>query len=697
MAKPKETILLAVHPLAYQGARRFPDWEDLVGFLRERLRRTAIELPGSTRLLLLFSFNHPRTALACVSEIFAAIRRIFRTDKHPEAPLPIQVVVHVRRRDGGGEPFLDPNADIWTRLAPGAIHITSALRYRWEALMADHDLPPHHFEQAAPSIFRLELAGGATITAPRLFPHRHLLHKGSHKPCFYCGTRHHPPGGCPSRLLGPQPYALSLLGHMPTAEIGRHLQQALADPKPYIARIKGGVHPHDLRHDPVLAAYVGYFDCFRIFQLRFLMATAFTPGSRWTVACGERLKIDNHNLHAGLDCLRVGNHGKAEEFFQKEYGKTSGKHALALIGLALTSLERGRTQDMATYLDRARSMAQTERERIYAGLLLGRYHLLVAADYYKAKETAELVRKARPDCPDGRYLDILVEVQKRVEVHTLEALRKLLRDEPEFFLTAMLDPFLLPVEGFVEEMQHGLLADLQRRAAHALAEARDACEDLADWLPAGDDRLAEQQRTVKSLEDEHQQRSYYGLLEVESMANGVTQGCQRIVREVLAERRKRLREAIGRYDRLLASWKQYPYQVFFRRCVHLLHESRALLSEAQAALEQEKGKEFRRAGELIDQAARCLDAFADKEKAMRWFQAAMESGRIFGLRLLVCEIAVGAACVLLFALAPHLPLPHPLARLADDHLLRRQVTIIAMLVLGPVFASLLTLTRLQDR
>ncbi len=695
--KPKETILLVVHPLAYQGARRFADWEELVDLLRERLRRTAIELPGSTRLLLLFSFNHPRTALACVTEIFSAIKRRFPRDKHPDAPLPVQVIVHVRRRDGGGEPFLDPNADLWTRLAPGAMHVTSALRYRWEALMADENLPPHHFEQAAPGLFRLEIAEGATITAPRLFPHRHLLHKGSHKPCFYCGMRQHPPGACPSRQLPPQAYALSILGHLPVGEIGDRLHRALTDPKPHIDRIKAGVQPQDLRHDADLAVYVGYFDCFRIFQPRFLMAAAFTPGSRWTVACSERLKIDNHNLHVGLDCLRVGNHGRAEELFEKEYGKTAGKHAFALIGLALTALERGRTQDMATYLDRARSMAQTEKERIYAGLLLGRYYLLVAPDYYKAKETAELVRKTRPDCPDSRYLDILVEVQKRVEPHTLETLRKLLRDEPEFFLTAMLDPFLTPVEGFVEEMQHGLLADLQQRADHALGEAKRACDDLAGWLPADDDRLAEQRRTVASLEEERQQHSYYGLLEVESIANGVTQGCQRIVREVLAERRKRLRETIDRYDKLLAYWKQYPYPMFFRRCVHLLHESRTLLTEAQAALEQEKGKEFRRAGELIDQAARLLDAFADKEGAMRWLQAALESGRIFGLRLLGCEIAVGLASVLLFALAPYLPLPNGLARLADDPVLRRQTTLVAMLIFGPALASFLTLLRLRSR
>jgi len=261
----------------------------------------------------------------------------------------------------------------------------------------------------------------------------------------------------------------------------------------------------------------------------------------------------------------------------------------------------------------------------------------------------------------------------------------------------MLDPLLLPVEGFVVEMQHGQVTNLRTRASAALHDAKNACRELATWLDTNDKRLQEQCHVLAELEKKHNKLSYYDLLDVESRARGVSQACKRIVGEILAQRRKALKKAVARYERALSVWKQYPHKVFFRRCVALLHDSRSLLTEAQTALAQETSKGYRKAGELLDEANRLLDEFESQQVKMRWVQAAMESGRIFGLRLVGCEISVGLGCLAFFAVSRYLPLPAGLASLAKDETLQRQVTILAMVFLGPILATALTFLHLRSK
>ncbi len=691
----KEPVIAIIHTLTYQGRKLTGTWSELVSAFRSLMRQAALEMKGSSEILLLFSFSHPRVAISHVYESIARVKADFNwpTDR---GPLPFQIVFHLQKKNDTTTNIFNPNAEFWNLLPLETPHVTRALRYRWQELMAGRKLPEHRFENEQGGLFRLVINNGESLRTEKLFPHRDLTQRGNQPGCFYCGMTTHVPAACPAKLLPPQAMALQYLGYLAFADLADSFHRAMINSERLAGMMGTGLKPAQLRANSELLVYVGYFDLFRIFQPRFLFCSCFSVGARWLVSTGERLRIDNRNLHMGLDCLRVGKYAHAEELFQKEHSKTHGKQFHALIGLAFTALERGRRQDMATCLDRARSMARTERESVYAGLLQARYYLL-ENEYYKAKEAVGYALKARPDCLDARYLDIQIEVQERLEEKTLQNLQKLVEEEREFFLVALMDPHLLPIHGFVEEIQAALVFTITGRADVALRDARNDCRELAAWLEADDDHLRQNQETLANLEKKFARRSYFDLLDVESRCSGLSFSCKKLINEALQGREKAVDRAIDRYDRLQRFWQRYPHKLFFSKFGDTLAGSRRLLTKAEENLKKRTSEAYRQAGELLDSGNRLLDRLQNTVSRMLWLQSALEGLGIFGKHLFLTETVLLLLSAVLFSAAGALPLPGRFADLLLTPLFQKQVTYIIVLVAAPALAIALTFRQLRDK
>jgi len=134
-------------------------------------------------------------------------------------------------------------------------------------------------------------------------------------PCFYCGMQNHRPGQCPSKLLSMEHNGLDSVGYLSFEQIRKAYEKAFSNPAAMVAVVAAGVDPQQIRKNPGLMAFVGFFDINRVYQIRFLWNLAFSRYSKWQSAFkAQPVQADNKNLQLGLDCLRVGKYGQAEEF-----------------------------------------------------------------------------------------------------------------------------------------------------------------------------------------------------------------------------------------------------------------------------------------------------------------------------------------------------------------------------------------------
>ncbi len=259
---------------------------------------------------------------------------------------------------------------------------------------------------------------------------------------------------------------------------------------------------------------------------------AFGSHLRWMIHdSSEKIDPDNRNLNLGLDCMRVGKYSHAEELLGKEASKLGGKEFYFAVALALLAIERGRHHDALTYLDRARALASSEKEQMYGALLQARFFML-QGDYYKAREVATNAVKIKHDCYEARYLLVEIEAQQQFNEKILQQLQSLIEEDRYLFMTALFDPHLMPVHGFVEELQSAQFLKIKEMAACSFKEARQTYNTFSDWLTAEDKRLRQIGEEVDNLEKKLARGSYFDLIDVENRANSLTLACRKLMIQV---------------------------------------------------------------------------------------------------------------------------------------------------------------------
>ncbi|MEW6427876.1 MAG: hypothetical protein AB1568_07560 [Thermodesulfobacteriota bacterium] len=693
----QEPTIAALNVLIYQGKKLCPGWDELIARLRVLLRQAAIELRGSSELLLLFSYTHPLSAISHVHEAILQVKREFSWRKE-HGPLPVQVVFHYQAKNDTTSAIFDANADLWNPLLPEAVHVTRSLRGLWLQLTAGHSLPPHHFDQGDNGISRLCYDSGEAIRAEKLFPHRELSQGGPHPPCYYCGMTLHAPAACPSRLLPPEAYGLKDIGYLPFTAIGEAFAAGIANLERIGPALTAGISQASLRKNRELLVLTAYFDLFRIFQPRFLPMLAFSNFSKWVVSeIPDKNAADCRNLRLGLDCLRVGKYQQAEELFVKESTRSEGRQFYALVGLAFIALERDRQQDMGTLLDRATSLAANERERVYIGLLTGRYFAL-NREYYKAKEAVAGVLRTKGDCSDGRYLDLVIETQDRFDAQVLLRLRRLVEEEPEFFLTALMDPLLRPVQGFVEETENAVFSALSVRAAESLREGRRYCDELLGWLDSQDPLVIPNLKTLEYLEKKHARHSLYDLVDVEVRARNLAAACTKLIAETVKKREQEINAEIRRFESLQRFWKDYPYKPLFPSGSAMLAECRQRLNDAIPAVAKNSADAYRESGRLLEEGRALLANLDGMLSRMLWVQAAIDGCRLFLKRLLFSEGILLLATLAAFQAAPFIDaLPPSLRNTLAGPEVQRQAGYLVALLLAPAIAFVFTLLALREK
>ncbi|MEW6593841.1 MAG: hypothetical protein AB1413_03110 [Thermodesulfobacteriota bacterium] len=688
-------ILLAIHNLPFMGERFLPGrWENFIHDLRLLLRSSGIESPDSRPELLLFNYDHPHTAITAFFESFEQVKREYQWER-TRGTLPLQIVLHLEKKGEVPPPFRVASGRIWEGVQHETIHVSRALKLQWEQVVAGRNLPPHQFDAEESGLYPLRFASQSGLKRERLFPHRQLMVKSGQRECFYCGMATHKAGSCPSRLLATENRAVQDVGYLSFAELAGHFRTAMANTGKLEKILAAGVSSADLRENKTLQVFVAYFDLTLIYQPRYLRRIAFSVHPVWDgTGQSERIKVDSRNLQLGLDCLRVGQYNQAYELLMTENQLMGGKQFYATVGLAFVALERDRLDEMGHHLQIAAGMAACEKEKIYAGLLLSRYLDLVGHPW-KAEHAIQSILNLYVDCSEALYRKVQLLVREGQGAKALKLIAKLIDADRLYFMTALMDPVLLPVQGLVEDI---LVAHVQHAgglAVDALTKANADYEALKKWFDGEDADLQENLHALDQLEEQYARKAYYDFLDVAARARQLSHAAPRLQEAKLDELNERVDEAVLHWGRFNAMWEQYPYRPLFRHFQELLRRGKRRLVEARAIASESLAMANSRLAEGFAD-VKALSPIAERMEKVR---IALDTLRVFGKKLAVTELFF---CALLFLLYPILvvlladQLGDTLVQMLRSSGFQRNILFVVTLIVAPAIAFGLTVRSIAD-
>lgn len=642
------TGLLAIHPLKYKGEQLFQKkWLDLIQSLKTMLRQSGIEAQDSSDDLLLLNYDHPFYALVSCFESLELIKNKFDWQKKM-GPLPLQVIVHLEKKNEIPVGFRDPQSNIWTGLEHEIPFVTRSVKLQWDQLMAGKNLPPHNFIDSDSGLFQLKFTGEFKTQKQTLFPYRYLVARGDFDECFYCGMHNHKPSECPSKHLSTEIRGIQRVGYLPVKDIASAFKKLFSEGayKKYENILASGIDASQIRKDPLLLVFVSYLDIYMHYQPRYLWHVAFTLHPVWDgMASSTRKKIDSRNFQKGLDSLRIGHHKQAYDFMVAESQLLGGKQFYATIGQAFISLERGRLDDVGQFLGLAKGLANSEKEKIYVHLLLSRYFNLIG-HAWKAEQTIQPLINLYLDCHEILYKKVQNLVLSGEGENGLKFLRQLTSSSKQTFISALFDPAFLPINGLVDNMLFSLTDIKGKEAAENLNQARNEIERLGAWFDGQDEDLDLNRNMLSALEKQFERKSYFDLLDVAEKSKILTLGGPRLQESKLEKLNEIIDDIVINWDSYNKYWDEYPYKVFFKNFHAVLVVIKRTLIETRTVAAKSLGN----ANIRLAEAKALLKDVNAKLARMNKLKLAMDTLKLFFRKLLTYEILLTTLTFILYPL-----------------------------------------------
>lgn len=697
------TLLLALLADNPTGSRLFGErWPELAQALRRLLRQDSLGEQEVRGEIQLFRYPDPAAALKSWSTRLLELKQ--RLNWEPIlGPIPLRVILHLEEGTGEETPaqLTEFGSESWQELQAETIYLSPTLARRWTELADPQKLGTPSPVTVAEGLTALIPAAAKSQAAP-LFPHRRLPLGGKLKPCFYCGQTTHPPADCPAKMLTMQTQGLPTAGYLPPEQLSQLFREAMEGQGQLNPLLVTGIDHSQLRKTPLLHAYVTYFDLNKVFQPRFLAAIAFSAHSQWAdLGRPESINVKNNNLFLGLDCLRVGQYHRANELFIAESRRPRGKELYATIGRAFISLEQNRHQDMEYYLESALKMAISNRDRIYLYLLLTRHYRLME-EPWKASQALDNILTFERDCLEALYLQVQLAVDRGLVSQALEGVRALVEEERTFFIRALMDPELVPIQGEVEEIIRARLRVQAREAEERLAQARVTCEEMELWLEENDPGLKTLRGDLAIIEGQAGQQGYFDLVDVAERSRSLVINCHRTQEARLDALHDRLAATGQRLEGFRRLWRDYPHRPFFPSfAATLAGVEKAVAKASGQGTKSMHGALYRSLINSLEECERDFILLTRIATRMAWLRTLLTAGKQFLRSLLVAEIALLSFTIILLValimLAGDSPAASGLAQVLREPALQKRLLTLVTLVLAPIFALIHTLWRTLEQ
>ena len=698
---PTAPILLIIHALPYPGRTVLGDrWPGLIADLHRLLAGKAHgETPETGEELHLFHFKTPGDAWSALLVTLSHLKRAYAWTEE-QGSLPVQIVLHLERPDELPGAMHDASSDFWDMLHLEEPYATRALKLQWEQRGFSGQAPPSFIEAEK----GLYLLGSPPSTAHHLqldvFPQRDLLLTGTLTPCYYCGMNTHKPASCPSKLLGMETQGIGLAGYLPIQQLAELFKQAMTSQEQLNKILAAGLTASQIRKSPLIQAYLAYFDLNLTYQARFLRSIAFNSSTAsWeTLRAADSVSADNHAMNMGLDCLRVGQYPQAEALFIEENRRPKGRHFHAAIGRAFVALELDRDSDTGQFLENAAIAATSDQEKVYAAMLLARFCTL-HDDPWKAGHALDAVFSLRRDVDEVLYCQLQSMARNEAGDKAVRQLRSLIEERRELFVTALLDPQLLPIASQVEDLLIGRFQQQQQEAEEALIRARGVCHDLRGWFAEGAEEMAVLLADLGRLEAQFLKGSYYDTLDVIHRSSVLLAACYRAQEKALDT----MKVEISKLSLSLATfqnfWKTYPYPALYMDFHALLQQARQKVEATEAMAERGMhGQLFQTIQERIVQIRENLELLKPISVKMGWMRIILDGAKLFSRKLLVSELILLALAALLLPTLSmwHGIIPDGLVELLQTPLVQKKLFVALTLLVAPLIALAQTLWQLKD-
>jgi len=526
--------------------------------------------------------------------------------KHIDLALPIAAAIATFLREKAGIPNGEGSAPIhilvdmgpyvkqgtvdtkdlipgWETLEPGYLYLTEKAfaLLKQKSVLSETSLQQVWGGQ---TLYQVHLDPENQTRRTKRFLYQKTLVEGQYEPCFYCGDRKHRPAQCPSKDIAEVTHALNRIGHISIDELNRLFYEYISGDS------EGKRNPltPDLaaERSPDLAA-CGFFDLKRVFQLRFFRSIWNAADEEWNKIRENRSQSEGGLVWLVQDSLRVSDLSKAESILVSAMEQNLFDYRVHVVA-AFLHIEKNNLREAKRRLNEALNTAKTNLQKSYALLLLSRLSA-ITGNLSKACERIQKILALDIESVDVSYQDIVFKFHEGKDKIASQRLVKLIQQNREFYVTALIDPDLAPYSDIICELLNGIFERAKEDAETAVSDAEN--EFALSKVALGRRELNDIQLLKSKIEELVKTDSYFGYLDISDHASSIISLCRNSIVHRKKEISKILRELDERLEKNLTFVQSYPYQTLINPCREQLATAGERIRHLQAsgpALSQEQ-------------------------------------------------------------------------------------------------------------
>jgi hypothetical protein len=359
------------------------------------------------------------------------------------------------------------------------------------------------------------------------FQHRYALIEGNNDPCFYCGSKRHPPSNCPSKHLPEITQSFDKLRYLSVKQLNALFSETISKGLDSV-RLKWEQN-NDVT-DTYFDAYHGFYDVKRVFQLRFARVVMSYRGDDWHRATKARTESDGGPIWVALDYLRTGDIARAEPLLQTLYDQNPHTFRTNM-AMGYLNIERGHYIHALDNFRNAYNDAGTKPRKIHALLLACRVHYLYFNDTEASREQIRLIAKIDRDCPEALYQDLILRMRDEKDSTAVKQFLTFIRRYPEYYLTALMDPDLISVQAAINEELRSMVTKAKENAGIGLKEAENRMKSAESWFKEDDPKIQDLRERFSKAREIYGTGSYLGYLDVTQKFSAIVANASKVENE----------------------------------------------------------------------------------------------------------------------------------------------------------------------
>lgn len=536
--KPATGVVLYFRPLWGLGDASFPElWGEVirdVGPFSDQAIKRKIDLAGNTLCLILWDV---KSTIPVIRDVLGFIRARLG-DSASESFLPVHVFIRTCSLAEENN-LAGINVDLPSEgINPGDVYV-SADAYKFMRNQADIPLVTEQQPASVSSWHRVAINRELQKDEARRFLYQEALSRGKEAPCFYCGSRRHGTGACPSKQLLENTNYLSKLGYLSMGELNAlflgFVSVESQDPEKYGRELREGHAP------PSNPAFYAFYELAGVVQLRFFRSIWYATGEEWGKMTELRDQPKGGLQWLAQDSLRVSDLVRAESILKEAQVKSPDDYRVYCT-MGYLYVEKGDLAEAEYFFKKALKFAKAKASRIFIHFLISRLNRLLNRMETAHRNIMDILN-IDSRCPEAVYLDIVFRFQEKNEKTALQRLAVLIADDRKYYVQALLDPDLTPFRDAVAE-QLDLAFRRAREDARSMVRTADEELERSTFLLREKD-LREISDLRSEIEGLLNTDSYFGYLDVIHHSDTLISVC----RNAIEEQKKETRRVLDRLER----------------------------------------------------------------------------------------------------------------------------------------------------